>query len=205
MKTPRGDDVTCWDMPDSDYCGGLKYDSLTTECQDKLEVCIELLIKYGKIKPKATLRETYNTYLHPDILDYTTTEMWDKCSNGEITDLFQFITPVGGKCIQKIKPHSLEEMANANSLMRINVENGIQPVDKFLAYKHDRNLWYEEFVPHHSVFYTFVRGEEILVNKFCGNINERIVQFGANASIGFGLMRLSVVGGVGKNEQKESR
>ena len=46
--------------------------------------------------------------------------------------------------IQKIKPHSLEEMANANSLMRINVENGIQPVDKFLAYKHDRNLWYEE-------------------------------------------------------------
>lgn len=144
MKTPRGDDVTCWDMPDSDYCGGLKYDSLTTECQDKLEVCIELLIKYGKIKPKATLRETYNAYLHPDILDYTTTEMWDKCSNGEITDLFQFITPVGGKCIQKIKPHSLEEMANANSLMRINVENGIQPVDKFLAYKHDRNLWYEE-------------------------------------------------------------
>lgn len=144
MKTPRGDDVTCWDMPDSDYCGGLKYDSLTTECQDKLEVCIELLIKYGKIQPKTTLRETYNTYLHPDILDYTTTEMWDKCSNGEITDLFQFITPVGGKCIQKIKPHSLEEMANANSLMRINVESGIQPVDKFLAYKHDRNLWYEE-------------------------------------------------------------
>ena len=144
MKTPRGDDVTCWDMPDSDYCGGLKYDSLTTECQDKLEVCVELLIKYGKIKPKKTLRETYNAYLHPDVLDYTTPEMWDKCSNGEIIDLFQFITPVGGKCIQKIKPHSLEELANANSLMRINVEDGIQPVDKFLSYKHDRNLWYQE-------------------------------------------------------------
>lgn len=63
-----------------------------------------------------------------------------------------------------------------------------------------KNLWYEEFVPHHSVFYTFVRGEEILVNKFCGKINEQIVQFGANASIGYGLMRLSVVGGVEKNE-----
>ena len=144
MKTPRGDDVTCWDMPCSDYAGGLKYDSLTTECQDKLEVCTELLLKYGKIKWQGSIRATYNQYLHPDKLDYTTKEMWDDCSEGKITDLFQFITPVGGKCIRKIQPHSLEEMANANSLMRITVEDGIQPVDKFLAYKQDRSLWYKE-------------------------------------------------------------
>lgn len=144
MKTPRGDDVTCWDMPCSDYCGGLKYDSLTTECQDKLEVCIELLLKYNKIKWQGSIRATYNQYLHPDKLDYTTKEMWDDCSEGKITDLFQFITLVGGKCIRKIQPHSLEEMANANSLMRITVEDGIQPVDKFLAYKQDRSLWYKE-------------------------------------------------------------
>lgn len=144
MKTPRGDDVTCWDMPCSDYAGGLKYDSLTTECQDKLEVCTELLLKYGKIKWQGSIRATYNQYLHPDKLDYTTKEMWDDCSEGKITDLFQFITPVGGKCIRKIQPHSLEEMANANSLMRITVEDGIQPVDKFLAYKQDRGLWYKE-------------------------------------------------------------
>lgn len=144
MKTPRGDDVTCWDMPCSDYAGGLKYDSLTTECQDKLEVCTKLLLKYGKIKWQGNIRATYNQYLHPDKLDYTTKEMWDDCSEGKITDLFQFITPVGGKCIRKIQPHSLEEMANANSLMRITVEDGIQPVDKFLAYKQDRSLWYKE-------------------------------------------------------------
>lgn len=144
MKTPRGDDVTCWDMPCSDYAGGLKYDSLTTECQDKLEVCTELLLKYGKIKWQGSIRATYNQYLHPDKLDYTTKEMWDDCSEGKIADLFQFITPVGGKCIRKIQPHSLEEMANANSLMRITVEDGIQPVDKFLAYKQDRSLWYKE-------------------------------------------------------------
>ena len=144
MKTPRGDDVTCWDMPCSDYAGGLKYDSLTTECQDKLEVCTELLLKYGKIKWQGSIRATYNQYLHPDKLDSTTKEMWDDCSDGKIADLFQFITPVGGKCIRKIQPHSLEEMANANSLMRITVEDGIQPVDKFLAYKQDRSLWYKE-------------------------------------------------------------
>lgn len=144
MKTPRGDDVTCWDMPCSDYAGGLKYDSLTTECQDKLEVCTELLLKYNKIKWQGSIRATYNQYLHPDKLDYTSKEMWDDCSEGKITDLFQFITPVGGKCIRKIQPHSLEEMANANSLMRITVEDGIQPVDKFLTYKQDRSLWYKE-------------------------------------------------------------
>lgn len=144
MKTPRGDDVTCWDMPCSDYAGGLKYDSLTTECQDKLEVCIELLLKYHKIQWQGSLRATYNTYLHPDKLDYTTKEMWDACSRGEITDLFQFITPVGGQCIRKIKPHSILEMSNANSLMRITVEGDVQLVDKFLAYKKDRSLWYQE-------------------------------------------------------------
>lgn len=57
------------------------------------------------------------------------------------------------------------------------------------------NLWYEEFVPHHSVFYTFVRGENDLVNEFCNLVNGEIIQFGANASIGFGLMRLRVVEG----------
>ena len=70
--------------------------------------------------------------------------MWDKCSNGQIIDLFQFITPVGGQCIRKIQPHSLTELANANSLMRITVEGEEQPVDKFLRYKENRSLWYEE-------------------------------------------------------------
>ena len=144
MKTPRGDDVTCWSMEDSDYAGGLKYDSLTTECQDKLEVCIELLLKHKKIEWQGSLRETYDKYLHPDILEYENQDMWDKCSNGQIIDLFQFITPVGGQCIRKIQPHSLTELANANSLMRITVEGEEQPVDKFLRYKENRSLWYEE-------------------------------------------------------------
>lgn len=97
MKTPRGDDVTAWSMNDSDYCGGLKYDSLTTECQDKLEVCIDYLIKGGQIEWQGSYRDTYNKYLHPDVLEYDNQEMWDKCSNGQIIDLFQFITPVNSE------------------------------------------------------------------------------------------------------------
>lgn len=144
MKTPRGDNVTCWEMDDSDWCGGLKYDSLTTECQDKLEVCVESLIKYGKINWQGSIRSTYNTYLHPDVLNYDDQTMWDECSNGQIIDLFQFVTPVGGQCIQKIKPHNIYELANANSLMRITVDGSEQPVDKFLRYKQNRSLWDKE-------------------------------------------------------------
>lgn len=144
MKTPRGDNVTCWEMADSDWTGGLKYDSLTTECQDKLEVCIELLLKYGKIESQGSIRATYNKYLHPDVLNYEEPSMWDECSNGQIIDLFQFVTPVGGQCIRKIKPHNIYELANANSLMRITVDGDEQPVDKFLRYKQDRSLWDSE-------------------------------------------------------------
>lgn len=144
MKTPRGDNVTCWEMADSDWCGGLKYDSLTTECQDKLEVCVESLIKYGKINWQGSIRSTYNTYLHPDVLNYDDQTMWDECSNGQIIDLFQFVTPVGGQCIRKIRPHNIYELANANSLMRITVDGDEQPVDKFLRYKQDRSLWDSE-------------------------------------------------------------
>lgn len=145
MKTPRGDSVTAWEMSDSDYCGGLKYDSLTTECQDKLEVCLlNYLPKYNKIENQGTIRATYNKYLHPDVLNYDNQQMWDECSNGQIIDLFQFITPVGGACIRKVKPHNLEEMASANSLMRISVKDEEQPIDKFLRYKKNISLWYDE-------------------------------------------------------------
>ena len=144
MKTPRGDNITCWEMEDSDYAGGLKYDSLTTECQDKLEVATEILLKYKKIEWQGSIRATYNKYLHPDVINYDNQDMWDKCTKGEIADLFQFDTPVGSKCIQKIKPHNIIELTNANSLMRITTEDMEQPVDKFLKYKHNIQLWYDE-------------------------------------------------------------
>lgn len=190
MKTPRGDDVTCWDMPCSDIAGGLKYDSLTTECQDKLEVCIELLLKYNKIEWQGNLRSTYNKYLHPDTLDYTSKEMWDDCSQGKVADLFQFITPVGGQCIRKIQPHSLEEMANANSLMRISVDGDVQPVDKFLAYKHDRSLWYKELDRYGVTNPDEIKALEKVLNYCygCPSMQEDVMELCMESKIaGFGL------------------
>lgn len=58
----------------------------------------------------------------------------------------------------------------------------------------NQNLWYEEFVPHHSVFYMLVlppantgtdRG--FAIEKL---LDDSIVQFGGNASVGYGFTRI---------------
>lgn len=55
------------------------------------------------------------------------------------------------------------------------------------------NLWYEEIVPHKSIFYISILtpGE---VNELDPYINQKVVQFGADASIGYGYCSLTKVG-----------
>ena len=58
------------------------------------------------------------------------------------------------------------------------------------------NLWYEEVVPHESLFYFPVLAEDDrLLSAFVQTISGKVVQFGGNASIGYGLCRLTVDGG----------
>lgn len=70
---------------------------------------------------------------------------------------------------------------------RNKLENGIS-----------KNLWYEEIVPHESVFYfPVIAGDEDkeLLEKFRNAVNKQVIQFGANASIGYGLCMVTVVEG----------
>ena len=54
------------------------------------------------------------------------------------------------------------------------------------------NLWYEEVVPHESVFYFFVTSEEEeILSDFKEAINGQVIQFGGNATIGYGLCKVS--------------
>lgn len=52
------------------------------------------------------------------------------------------------------------------------------------------NLWYEEIVPHESVFYFPVLADNNYIEEF-KNTMENIIQFGANASLGYGLAKVS--------------
>lgn len=145
MKAPNGVPVTQFNMKDSDYCSGLKEDLLTVKALDKIRLCMDLLIKYGRMEWQGTLRKTYDKYLHPDVLDYDSPAMWDMVGKGEITDLFQFDTTIGKDAIKKIKPRTLVELAAASSIMRLMIagENAEQPIDTYVRYKNDINEWYK--------------------------------------------------------------
>lgn len=144
MKTPKGIDVTCWDMGDSDECGALKVDILTIEALDKIRKTMDLLIADGKIAWQGNLKATYDKYLHPNVLDYDTKEMWDMLGDGRIVDVFQFDTLTGGESVAKIRPANLKQMAIANSVMRLMSDEGVSPTDRFVKNKSDIQEWYRE-------------------------------------------------------------
>lgn len=144
MKAPNGTYVTQFNMKSSDYMSGLKMDFLTISTLDEVRHCMDMLIKAGYMEWQGSLRATYDKYLHPDVLDYTTSEMWDWIAENKVMNLFQFDTSVGLQAAQRIKPHSLQELAAANSIMRLMVsEPGAeQPMDTYIRYKNDINQWY---------------------------------------------------------------
>lgn len=144
MKAPNGQPTTQWSMDDSTYCGGLKFDYLTISNLDSMRLCMDLLVKYGYIEWKGSLKETYNTYFHPDVIDYETTEMWKMAEELEIINLFQFQTQVGSQAIKKIKPRSLIELGVANSIMRLvaGEDSTEQPIDTYVRYKNNIQEWY---------------------------------------------------------------
>ena len=61
------------------------------------------------------------------------------------------------------------------------------------------NLWYEEYVPRGSVFFTIIHTPD---EPFALPLNNAVVRFGANESIGYGFMKLTeITGGANNGEQ----
>ena len=144
MKSPNGVMVTQYDMDDSAYCGGLKYDFLTIVNLDTMHQCMDLMIKYGYIEDQGSLRATYDKYFAPDVIDYNNQHMWEMAEKHEIINLFQFMTQVGMSAIAKIKPRSLTELCVANAIMRLAGKPGEEtPLDRYVRYKNDISQWYD--------------------------------------------------------------
>ena len=143
MKTTSGLPITQFEATDSEYMGGLKYDFLSINALDRIRVAMDLLIEYGKIEDQGSLRKTYDKYFHPDVLEMDAPEMYQMLFDGHVLNAFQFETNVGQQALRKINPQSFNELCAGNSLMRLSCE-GEQPLDKFVRFKNDINLWYEE-------------------------------------------------------------
>lgn len=144
MRAPNGTKMTAFNMHDSDDMGALKMDVLRTDAQSKMAKCLNLLLSDKQIEWQGSLRKTYDKYIHPDVLDYQNPKMWEKMANGEISNLFQFETQVGSTCIKKARPTNVRQLAEINSIMRLQVEGNEQPIDRYVRFRKDINEWYKE-------------------------------------------------------------
>lgn len=145
MKAPNGTLCSQFELHDSEYMGGVKFDALTTDALDRIRTCLDLLLKYGYIEWYNNLKETYEKYVGLKNLDYDTEEMWQEIGENKIGNLFQYDTPVGLATAKLVKPKNTMELAIANSLMRLMAdESGIMPSDTFERYKNNIKLWYDE-------------------------------------------------------------
>ena len=144
IRTPNGTRTTAFTMHDSDAQSALKMDFLVVDAQSKLAKCMELLLADGQIEWKGTLKDTYDAYLHPDVIDKDNPKIWAKASDGSVPQLFQFDTSVGSVCIRKAKPRNILQMAEVNSIMRLQVEGSEQPIDRYVRFNNDINEWYKE-------------------------------------------------------------
>ena len=146
MRTPSGDVITQYDLHMCEAAGLTKYDFLVTEVQDKLVQAIQFLQDYGEIEKDLSLKEVYNKYFHPSVLPLDDKKIWDNIDNVNILDLFQFDSVVGSQAAKKIKPKNILELSDANGLLRLMTaeEGGEQPMDKYIRFKNNIELWYDE-------------------------------------------------------------
>ena len=145
MRSPNGDLTTQFDLHMSEQCGDVKYDFLVTEICDKITICIDMLQKKGFFEHDLELRQVYDRYLHPAVLNLEDSRMWDALGNGTVMDVFQFSTGVGLATAKQIKPRDPVQLTSANALMRLMGEKGKErPMDRYCRLKNDMQLWYRE-------------------------------------------------------------
>ena len=145
MKAPNGELIAQYDLGDCEYTGSIKFDFLNTRTMGMIQVAFEMLIEHGHVEWQGSLRKTYDKYLHPDVRNYDNPKYYEALNNGDLLSAFQFETAVGGQALKAIKPTSLLETANANSLMRL-MSDGEQPMDMYVRYKNNPNAWEEDMI-----------------------------------------------------------
>ena len=145
MRSPNGDLTTQFDLHMSEQLGDVKYDFLVTEICDKITICIDMLQKERFFENDLGLRQVYDRYLHPAVLNLEDSRIWDALGNGTVMDVFQFSTGVGLATAKQIKPRDPVQLTSANALMRLMGEKGKErPMDRYCRLKNDMQLWYKE-------------------------------------------------------------
>lgn len=91
MKTSSGLFVSAYDLEDTEYMGGLKYDMLTVQALDKIHAAMNYMLEDEVIEWDIDLRTTYEKMLLPSNLELYDKDMWNLIATGQVTDAFQLI------------------------------------------------------------------------------------------------------------------
>lgn len=145
MRSPNGDITTQFDLHKLERLGDTKFDFLVTDICDKLSVAIDLLMKEHYFDDCKTKREVYNKYFHPQVIDLEDSKLWNALKDGNVQDVFQFNTEIGIQTAKMVQPRNPVEMTAANALLRLTAPEGQErPLDRYLRFKNNIELWYEE-------------------------------------------------------------
>ena len=146
MRAPDGTIVTQFELHDLEDVSEIKMDLLSVEAADKIQVCLEMLIKDGYIKEYPTLRETYEHALNVYKIERDDPKMWDMVYNHEIISLFQMEKDSGIRGISLTNPRSVDDLATLNSVIRLMAtEKGAEsPLDKYARFREHPEMWDKE-------------------------------------------------------------
>ena len=145
MRAPDGSLTTQMDLHKSEEAGDLKYDFLVTDMCDRIKTTLELLRDGGIVEKDYSLRQLYNKYLHPSVIDIKDKKIWEALGNNSVINVFQFSSGVGLETAMLIKPKTPAEMTCCNGLLRLTAEKGKErPLSKYKRYRDNISLWYKE-------------------------------------------------------------
>ena len=146
MRAPNGDIMTQFELHTSEKASLIKYDMLSVEAIDKMQICLELLVKHGYVKKYDTLRETYENCIGIYNIERDAPEMWEMVYQQQINSLFQMDAQSGRNAVKLTHPNSVDELATINSVLRLMAQEkgGEMPLEKYARFKQDITLWYDE-------------------------------------------------------------
>lgn len=146
MKTNSGDVITQFDLHMAEKVSLIKIDLLCIDALDKIYETLMLLLQDGQIEWQGTLKDTYEKYIGVYTLERDAEDMWELLWDHKVLSFFQMEKESGKQAIALSKPHSVDDLATLNSVLRLMPqEKGAEsPLQKYARFKNDVTQWYAE-------------------------------------------------------------
>lgn len=146
MRAPDGTIISAFDLHKLERESLIKYDLLSVNAADKIQTCLELLVKYGYVKKYPTLKETYEHTIGIYNLERNNIKMWKMIWDHKIQSLFQMEKSSGIQGIALTHPKSVDDLAILNAAIRLMAQDNDaeQPLHKYARFKNNINEWYKE-------------------------------------------------------------